>query len=77
MNIRVIKNLIVICDVISRIIFVFFLIFFYWDFQVLDILDEVGDLLKLKYLRLKRQLVLVESDNKEFKNGIRNLRYSF
>lgn len=77
MNIRVIKNLIVICDVISRIIFVFFLNFFYWDFQVLDILDEVGDLLKLKYLRLKRQLVLVESDNKEFKNGIRNLRYSF
>lgn len=77
MNIRVIKNLIVICDVISRIIFVFFFNFFYWDFQVLDILDEVGDLLKLKYLRLKRQLVLVESDNKEFKNGIRNLRYSF
>lgn len=55
----------------------FFLIFFYWDFQVLDILDEVGDLLKLKYLRLKRQLVLVENDNKEFKNGIRNIRYSF
>lgn len=77
MNIRVIKNLIVICDVTSRITLAFLLNFFYWDFQALDILDEVGDLLKLKYSRLKRQPALAESDNKELKNGTRNTRYSF
>lgn len=53
------------------------LTFFYWDFQALDILDEVGDLLKLKYSRLKRQPALAENDNKELKNGTRNSRYSF
>lgn len=40
--------------------------------KALDILDEVGDLLKLKYSRLKRQPALAESDNKELKNGTRN-----
>lgn len=40
--------------------------------KALDVLDEVGDLLKLKYSRLKREPALAESDNKELKNGTRN-----
>ncbi|XP_062617555.1 serine palmitoyltransferase 2-like [Saccostrea cucullata] len=37
--------------------------------KALDILDEVGDLLKLKYSRLKPEKAVTESDKNESRNG--------
>lgn len=44
-------------------------------FQALGILDEVGDLLKLKYSRLKKQPAISENDSKDLRNGTSTSRY--